>query len=290
MANKLARGRWRSEPHLEALSDALFDAATEGGKRIIVSMPPRHGKSELTSHWFPVWYLDRFPDRQLILASYAADFASDWGRKVRNTMAENAQVLRCTLAEDSKAANKWNTTEGGGMVTAGIGGPITGRGAHVLIIDDPVKNLEDAYSAAMRAKAWEWYQSTAYTRLEPNASVVVVMTRWHEDDLVGRLLRAQAKGEGDTWEVIRFPALSEGDETDLLGRPENEPLWPDRYDAQRLERIRRTVGPLVWAGLYQQNPVPSGYELFPEKAWQHYTFPPPLSQFSTLLSSWDFSF
>ena len=274
--------------HLQILSNKLAEAALVGGKRIIVSMPPRHGKSETSSHYAPIWYLDKFPERRVILASYAADYASEWGRKVRNSMDEHHDRLKVTLAKDSKAADRWNTRQGGGMVTTGVGGPLTGRGADLLLIDDPIKNWADAYSPTVRQRIWEWYLSTAYTRLEPNASIVIVMTRWHEDDLVGRLLRQMKKGEGENWDVIRFPATAETD--DPLGRPLEAPLWPFRYDADALARTKRSVGPLVWAGLFQQNPVPSEFQLFPEKNWQFYKFAPALKTFIKLIQSWDMSF
>lgn len=222
-----------------------------GATGLIVEMPPRHGKSELCSHYFPVWFLDLWPNKRVMFASYEADFAASWGRKVRNTIQEHQDKLRVRLADDSTKAARWDTTQGGGMVTAGVGGPITGRGADLLIIDDPVKNAEEANSPTYRQKVWEWWTSTARTRLEPGGVVVLVMTRWHVDDLAGRIIQ-NMEAEGEKWKVIRFPAIAE--EEDELGRKPGEALWPERYDEQALDRIRRSVGSYVWSALYQQDP------------------------------------
>jgi predicted phage terminase large subunit-like protein len=164
------------------------------------------------------------------------------------------------LSDDSTAANRWHTPEGGGMTTAGAGGALTGRGADLLIIDDPHKNAEEAYSAVHRERTWEWWTTTALTRLEPGAAVIVVGTRWHEDDLIGRILAH----EGEAWKVLRFPALAE--EADPLGRAPGEALWPERYDVAALDRTRRGVGERAWEGLYQQRPFGDGTSFF-KRAW-----------------------
>src|SRR5690348_3861723 len=222
-------GRWQYAPHLRLLSDALWRVAAGHIRRLMVFMPPRHGKSELVSHYFPAWYLGTRPNRRVILTSYEADFAATWGRKVRDVLAEFGPTLYgVRVRDDSSAANRWDLAEHtGGMVTAGVGGPITGRGADVLIIDDPVKNADDALSATMRERVWEWWRSTAYTRLEPSGAAVLVMTRWHEDDLAGRLLGEMEQG-GEHWEVLRLPAIAE-EEDDALGRHPGEALWPQRF-------------------------------------------------------------
>lgn len=143
--------------------------------RLVISMPPRHGKSELASHWFPVWYLNQFPRNNIILASYGSDFAEQWGRRVRNTIEEHKGILNVELARDSLSAAKWNTTLGGGMQSVGVGGPTTGRGANILIIDDPIKNSEEANSLVRRESIDDWWRSTAYTRLEPHGGVIIIM-------------------------------------------------------------------------------------------------------------------
>ncbi len=154
-------------------------------------------------------------------------------------------MFETSLAEDSRAANRWNTSSGGTYVAAGVGTAVTGRGADILLIDDPVKDREEADSEIRRNRVWEWYTSTAYTRLAPGGAVVLIQTRWHEDDLAGRLLEAQSQG-GDQWDVLELPALSD----------HNEALWPERYDAEALERIRAAIGPRDWSALYQQAPSP----------------------------------
>jgi predicted phage terminase large subunit-like protein len=284
-AHHLGKGKWQRACHLDLLSRWLAEAAFGQRRRIAVSMGPRHGKSELISHWFPAWYLNLFPDRRIILASYEADFAAHWGRKVRNTIAANANHLRVRLAEDSTAANRWETTSGGGMSTAGVGGPLMGKGAHLLLVDDPIKNAEEAASQTYRDRTWAWWTSTAYTRLEPDGIAVVIMTRWHEDDLVGRLLK-EHDAEGEAWDVLSLPALAEED--DPLGRQIDEPLWPARFDRKALDRIRSAVGSYVWTSLYQQRPSPAEGGMFKRHWWRFWRVLP--GHFDEVIQSWDFAF
>ena len=272
-AERLSDGVWFSAPHLELLSDVLMSAADNtGSRRSIVAMPPRHGKSELVSHWFPVWYLDRYPEREIILASYEASFAAEWGRKVRNSVNEFEDQLNVRLRSDSKAANRFNTDKGGGMRTAGVNGPVTGKGAHIFIIDDPFKNHEQAASQRYRDMVWNWFLSAAYTRLAPGGVVIIVNTRWHEDDLAGRVLQAGKDGVGDEYEEITFPALAE--EHDVLGRKPGDPLWPARYSKSDLEGIKNTLGPYFWGALYQQRPAPLEGNLFKRADFQIIDEPP----------------
>lgn len=225
-------------------------------------MPPRHGKSELISHWFPVWYLNQFPENRVILTSYEADFAASWGKKVRDTIEENSS-LTVRVMDDARAINNWQTTKGGGMTTAGVGGPITGKGANILIVDDPVKNAEEANSQVYQEKAFEWWRSTAYTRLEPGGAAIIVMTRWNQNDLAGKLIQEMEHG-GEKWEVLKLPAIAETD--DPLGRTEGEALWPERYNLEALGNIKHSVGSYVWSALYQQSPLPPGGNLF-KRQW-----------------------
>lgn len=261
MAHHLTKGRFQIPRHLDVLGTAIRDAVRTGG-RLLVQMPPRHGKSWATSLWTPVWLLNIWPEKRVILASYEADFAASWGRLARNAIEEHQDELLVRLSEDSTAANRWNTPEGGGMITAGAGGAITGRGADLLIIDDPHKNAEEAYSKTHRDRVWEWWTSTAVTRLEPKAAVIVIQTRWHQDDLAGRILREQAAA----WQVLSFSAVAQED--DPLGRAEGEPLWPERYDREALTSIRGNVGSRVWTALYQQSPVPDGGGFFKREWWE----------------------
>lgn len=242
---------WKSPRHIQRIDSWLVKLIGGHSKnRLALFAPPRHGKSVLTSHYFPAWYLLTYPDRQVILTSYEADFAAKWGRKVRDTVTKWGQLcFNVSVRDDSKAANRWEIVgHGGGMETAGAGGAILGKGAHLFIIDDPVKNAEEALSPTYRQKVWDWYLSTAETRLEPGACVVVTQQRWHTDDLGGRLKREQP----DDWLSISLPAIAE--ENDPLGRAVGEALWPERYDIAELERRRRNA-PTWFAAQYQQHPL-----------------------------------
>jgi predicted phage terminase large subunit-like protein len=250
--------KWQTAPHLNLLNRKLVDVAAGRCKRLILTMPPRHGKSMLTSQYFPAWFLGNFPDRRVILASYEADFAAGWGRKARDVLEEHGEaVFGVRVRGDSSAAHRWDLAgHTGGMQTAGVGGPLTGKGADLLVIDDPVKNAEEATSKAHKDKSWDWFRSTAYTRLEPGGAVILIMTRWAVDDLAGRLLD-QARQGGERWEVFNLPALAEED--DPLGRGPGEALWPQRFDVAQLERIRQTLGSFWFGAMYQQRPtLPEG--------------------------------
>jgi len=260
MGVTLTDGRYERPLHLRHLDRLLMEVAAGRVKRLLVTMPPRQGKSEACSHWFPTWLLAVRPDTQVILASYEATFAASWGRRVRDGLiaAHQAGLCPARVRSDVSAAAEWRISgHEGGMRTAGVGGGITGYGANLLIIDDPVKNAEEANSATYREKAWEWYQSTAYTRLEPDGAVVLIMTRWHQDDLAGRLLER----EPGAWEVLNLPALAE--ENDPIGREVGEALWPERYPVSELEAIRESLGSYWWQALYQQRPTPRGGGMIP---------------------------
>lgn len=248
-----SRGRWQAAPHLLMLSDKLTQIANGNLKRLMVFMPPRHGKSQMISEYYPAWYLGRHPDKRIILTSYEADFAATWGWKARNVFEEfGPAIFGLSVRGDSSARNRWDIVDHvGGMNTAGVGGAITGKGADLLIIDDPVKNAEDADSELKQYKAWDWYQSTAYTRLAPGGSIILIMTRWNPQDLGGILLKEMETG-GEQWDVLKLPAIAE--ETDLLGRKAGEPLWPTRYPIESLENIHGTVSAYWWAAMYQQSP------------------------------------
>ena len=260
-----SRKRWQPAAHLMALSNKLKQITTGNLKRLLVFMPPRHGKSEMISKYFPAWYLGHHPNNRIILSSYEADFAASWGWKARNILEEyGGDIFGVSVASDSSARNRWDIAKhDGGMNTAGAGGPITGKGAHLFIIDDPIKNSEEAHSEVKREKLWEWYQSTAYTRLEPDGAIIIIQTRWHQDDLGGRILGEMDRG-GEQWDVLNFPAIAEED--DVLGRKVGEPLWKDRYPLKALEQIRETVGQYYWYAMYQQSPYIKTGGLF-ERTW-----------------------
>ena len=260
---------YRPASHHRRIADKL--EAVERGEidRLMIFMPPRHGKSELASRRFPAWYLGRNPQRQIIAASYNSDLASDFGREVRDIVGsqEYAALFDARLRDDSRAADRWHTDMGGAYVAAGVGTAVTGRGAHVLLIDDPLKDREEADSEIRRQRVWDWFTSTAYTRLMPGGAIVVIQTRWHEDDLAGRLLAQQAAGI-DKWEVLDLPAL-DGNE---------KALWPEWYDEKALARIRAAIGVRDWSALYQQRPAPEEGDYFKSEWLKTYTKLPPKTE------------
>jgi predicted phage terminase large subunit-like protein len=221
----------------------------------MVFMPPRSGKSLMCSHYFPAWYLMTRPEHRVVIASYGADYAASWGAKVRDTIMEFGPALfGVSLRSDSLAADHFNLAKHrGGLDTAGVGTSLTGKGADLMIMDDLVRNWEDAQSPIVRQKTWDWYTSTAYTRLSPNGRIVFITTRWHYDDVAGRLLKQMEQG-GERWEVLSLPAIAE--EHDAMGRLPGEPLWPEQWPLERLQQIKTTLGTQQWISLYQQRPSP----------------------------------
>ena len=261
---------YKSPKHILEIIAAL--EAVERGeiRRLMVVIPVRHGKSELISRTFPGWYLARHPTRQIIHASYASSLVTTFGRRVRNIVAGpgHARLFPegMRLSADSKSANRWNTREGGIYVAAGVGGGITGFGMHLGIIDDPHSGGQDATSETYRDRAWEWYRSDFITReiMEEDSgvqsAVVVVGSRWHEDDLLGRILET----EGEKWTVIHRPAL------DDFGRA----LWPERYNEKFLNDKRVEVGPRNWQSLYQGRPTAEEGGYFKRKDMRKGPMPP----------------
>lgn len=252
-------GKWKPYRWLSYIGDIIADTVARGGGRLIVNCPPRSGKSEFISHWVPAWYEDALPWMRTLLVSYEQALSTDWGRKVRNEFEHNRHT-RTKLRQDSTSASRWHTPEGGGMECAGVGGPITGKGGNLIIVDDPHKNWAEANSPLQQERLWEWFQSTLYTRLEPGGTIIILMQRWCDDDLTGRLMREHE----DAWNSVVLPALA--GQNDPMGRQYGEPLCPERYDRAALLDIKRSVGAVVWEALYQQNPSNVGrgraYEAF----------------------------
>ena len=249
-AQKISRGRWIPSPHLQYIAARVAMAVARGDARIILSMPPRHGKSELLSVYTPAWLLEYIGQLNIILASYGADLAEGFARRVKGIIdnPDNESLLKIKPG-DVWRTEEFTTDRGGYMFAVGLGGAITGRGAHVLLIDDYIKEIKEALSPAYRDYIWNWYVTTAFTRLEPKGSVIIIATRWHSDDLIGRLL----KSERDKWEYIELPALAL--EGDILGREIGEPLFPERYTREKLLDVKRTLGTVFFQALYQQRPV-----------------------------------
>lgn len=259
LAFGISNAKWFPAKHLLFINDKLIDAVKGNGKKLIVNMPPRHGKSELISKYFPVWYLNTFPHKKIILTSYEYSFATSWGRKCRDMIKGNPDLLNIRLKDKNAAIDNFSLPEGGGMSCAGAGGAITGKGCDLLIIDDPVKNDAEAQSKTYRDKIEEWFYSTAYTRLEPNGTIVLIMTRWHEDDLSGRIINSKK----DKWDVIKLKAIADNDCP--LGRLKGEALWRKRFNEKKLEKIRNNLGSYWFSALYQQEPSPSGGGIFKEE-------------------------
>jgi len=254
---------YRDAAHHRLIARKLEAVERGDCKRLMIFMPPRHGKSMLASEFFPAWYLGRNPDHYVIASTYAQDLADDFGRKVKAQIQDpafSAIFPGVKLAEDSQSVKRFHvnggvevgTAQRGAYYAVGAGGALTGRGAHLLLIDDPIKNREEADSEVIRRRLRDWYKSTAYTRLMPGARVVVIQTRWHEDDLSGWLLN---EAQHEKWDVLSLKAIDGG-----------KALWPEQYPIEALERIKAAVGPREWSALYQQEPASEDGTYF-QRAW-----------------------
>ncbi len=288
-AHTVGRG-WRRAAHLDYLNRKIVETATGRLRYLIVSMPPRHGKSELISRYTPAWYLGVFPQKRVILISYDGDTASDWGLKARQLTEEFGQkYFGISVDPASSARMRWDLSRAdGGMRSYGIGGGVTGKGAHLFIVDDPIKNQEEALSEAHRKSMWDWWQSTAESRLEPRGSVIVVMTRWHEDDFAGRLINQLKIGKiRAPWEEINFPAIAT--EKDILGRKPGEALWPWRYPIEELHDKRAAREEYWWSTMYQGNPIPPGGHMFKRSWFEIVDIVPPWSKVAARVRFWDFA-
>lgn len=256
---------WHHKLIAQELQSAYESVCRGERARIILELPPRHGKSDLATLKFPAWVLGRSPAMPIIVTSYAADLAADFGLSTKDLMNSDVyqQLFETRLREDAKARAKWLTQDGGGYTAVGVGGPITGKGFAIGIVDDPIKNREDADSPVVREALWKWYRSTFLTRENGNGAIIVIMTRWHDDDLVGRILTSEG---ADQWKVIKLPAIAEQDEP---YRNKGDALWPERYPLEVLETRKRDLGPYEFSALYQQDPVDEEAREF-RKEWFQY--------------------
>jgi predicted phage terminase large subunit-like protein len=267
------------------IMDEAFDRIISGDlKRLIINMGPRHTKSEKASWLLPSKFLGHYPEKKIIQTSHTAEFATGFGRKVRNTVAQAdyQKVFPGTnLRADSKAAGRWQTSEGGDYFAIGVGGAVAGKGADLLIIDDP--HSEQDYIAATGGdassfdKVFEWYQTGPRQRLQPGAAIVIVMTRWHMRDLTGQLIKRMATGDKEKWELIEFPALMP--ETD-------KPLWPEFWSYEELSATRAELSPQQWSAQYLQNPTSEAGALVKREWWQiWHKREPPECEF--IIQTWD---
>jgi predicted phage terminase large subunit-like protein len=284
---------WVHKVICEELMQFLQDVVDKKSPRLMITMPPRHGKSMLASQYFPAWALGNHPHLEFINTSYAQSLQMDFSRKIQDLVRSPDFSLLfdgLQITKNNEAVERWGLSDrkgartGGGVLAAGVGGPITGRGAHVLLIDDPVKNREEAESQTVREGAKSWYSSTAYTRLAPGGGVLVIQTRWHDDDLSGWLLSEMREAEiemketgvwpedADQWRVVDFPAIATHDEK---YRHTGDALHADRYPLKALRKIKRTLAPRDWAALFQQNPQVEEGAYFSKKMIRYYTSNPP---------------
>jgi predicted phage terminase large subunit-like protein len=284
---------WFHKLLCDALMAFLEDVIAQKSPRLIITVPPRHGKSLLASQYFPAWALGNHPFLEFINTSYAQSLQMDFSRKIQEIVrTPDYQLLfdGLKITKGNEATERWSLSDrtgirtGGGVLAAGVGGPITGRGAHVALIDDPVKNREEAESPTVRENAKSWYSSTLYTRLAPGGGVLVIQTRWHDDDLTGWLLSEMAEAEkearetgewpeeADRWKVLDFPAIATHDEP---YRKAGDPLHEERYPIKALRKIKRSLAPRDWAALYQQNPQVEEGAYFQKNMIRYYRSNPP---------------
>jgi len=274
-----------SGAHHKRMAEAFERVANGTCKRLIINMPPRHTKSEFASYLLPAWFLGKFPHKKVIQASNTGELAVGFGRKVRNLVDSevyNNIFPNLALQADSKAAGRWNTSKGGDYFAIGVGGTVTGKGADVLIIDDPHSEQEAAMAASnpdIYDKVFEWYTSGPRQRLQPGGAIVVVMTRWAQRDLTGQVLKSAAQRSGEEWEVIEFPAIL----------PSGKPLWPQFWSIEELSALREELPNAKWQAQYQQNPVGNESAIVKRDWWKWWEKDdPPVCDY--ILQSWDTAF
>jgi|TARA_R110000824_G_scaffold3761_3_gene17954 predicted phage terminase large subunit-like protein len=270
--------------HHRVMADAFNRIASGELKRLIINMPPRHTKSEFASHLFPAWYLGRFPDRKVIQTAHTAELAVGFGRKVRNLVGSDdySKIFsNVSLSVDSKAAGRWNTNVGGDYFAIGVGGAVTGKGADILIVDDPHSEQEAAQNdPSVYDKTYEWYTSGPRQRLQPGGAICLVMTRWSKKDLTGSILKASIeRGGSDEWEIIELPAIL----------PSGKPLWPGFWPLEQLEALKAELPVGKWTAQYQQDPTSEEGAIIKREWWNEWTKKdPPDCEF--VIQSWDTAF
>ncbi len=272
--------QWKPYHHHLYLNDLLVEACTSPEQTFLnIAASVRSGKSELISRYLVVWFLGLFPDKQVIIVSYSAEKATEWGVATRELFRHwGPELFGLTLDPDTASKADWKIKgRRGGCRAVGVNGALTGIGGDLIIIDDPVKNREEGDSPVAREAMWSWYGSTLRTRLMPGGTMILTMARWHEDDLTGRIEKKSTEPGGDPWTFVRLPALAEApkgapeDWTDDLGRKDGEALWPDVWTKAMLEQIRASIGAADWESLYQQNPTPREGGMFKVDDWREVT-------------------
>lgn len=282
LAEYISGGSWKPYRHLVYISNHLVRAVVAAEQTFLsIQVSVRAGKSELTSKYFIVWFLGMFPEKNVLIVSYNEDFAKKWGRVTRDLYAEwGPELFGHTVRDDASSTTEWLTTANGGLRAVGAGGSITGLGFDLIVIDDPIKNSEEAASPAANEKMREWYDTTLRTRLMPGGTMILTMARWSDYDLAayvtGEMEREVAQQFPDPWQTLKLPAIAEApvdapeDWTDELGRREGEALWPEVWP---IEALRPMIGTSGWDALYQQNPIPKTGGMFPKENWQIRTYP-----------------
>jgi predicted phage terminase large subunit-like protein len=271
--------------HHAVMASKFEEIAAGKLKRLIINMPPRHTKSEFASYLLPAWFLGRFPGKKIIQSSNTAELAVGFGRKVRNLVDSDVYTKvfpNVALRHDSKAAGRWSTNEDGEYFAIGVGGTVTGKGADLLIIDDPHSEQEAALAAndpSIYDKVYEWFTSGPRQRLQPGGSIVVVMTRWGKRDLTGQVLKAAAQRDGDDWEVVEFPAIL----------PSDKPLWPEFWSYEELSALRNELPNSKWQAQYQQNPTSESAAIIKRDWWKIWEEEDPPTCNYTLMA-WDTAF
>jgi predicted phage terminase large subunit-like protein len=271
-----------SGAHHKIMADAFERVAKGELKRLIINMPPRHTKSEFASFLLPAWFLGKFPHKKIIQTAHTAELATGFGRKVRNLVSSEPyqKVFQTKLSSDSKAAGRWNTHMGGDYFAIGVGGAVTGKGADLLIIDDPHSEQEAKQAnPAVFDNVYEWFTSGPRQRLQPGGAIIIVMTRWSKRDLTGQILKNAAKEGVDQWEVIDFPAIM----------PNGNPLWPGFWSKPALEALKSELPVSKWEAQYQQNPTSEEGAIIKRDQWQIWTEDKPPSV-EYIIQSWDTAF
>ena len=313
-AEFISDGRWKSAPHLDYINDKLIEISNKQINKLIVNMPPRHGKSEFISCYYLLWYAMKYPNHNVIFVSYNSSIATLFGKKLIGLIERHGENYGIHISKRSKSSKEFTlvingefqgenqvNSLGGTYSFTGIGGSLTGKGAQLIIIDDPIKNNTDAFSSNKRNGIWEWYQSTLFTRLEPNSAIIVVMTRWHQDDICGKLfalsdkflssikdetlihskyfeevngdeslkIKKQTNPNKMIWDKVILPAIAE--ENDEIGREKGNVLWDERYDINDLLEIKETLGEYWFSAMYQQNPILANGEIFKKEDFRYFT-------------------